>query len=340
MKYIVIGEPCIDLIHKPDGAVIQSYGGILYSIISLAVLCRPDDIVKPIMNLGEDEFENISDLLKQYPNIDLNGIKKVNHPTRKVNLFYTNYRSGLSARFETSTKPTYPISFEEIIDLTISSDFNEVDGILVNMISGVDITLNTMLKVRQFFNSYIHLDIHNLVMKTNSDGTRVHTNLKNWQLWCLCANTVQMNEYEVKSLSKTKRTEYEVLEELLINSEKNLKKLFHFKEEESSEKFDLSKISLEGVIITRGNNGVSGYQKKIKNYAGKIFTDLDKHEVRAIENPNIKDTTGCGDVFASAFMLNYSRSKDFIKSLYFANRIASYKTSFEGIQELYKLKDN
>lgn len=337
MKFIIIGEPCVDLIHKPDGSVIHSYGGILYSIISLAVLCKPDDVVKPIMNLGEDEFDNIISFFKKYPNINLKGINKVEHPTRKVKLYYTTYKSGLSARFETSTLPTYPLKFDEIIKPGVSSDFKQIDGILINMISGVDISLDTMMKIRQYFNSYIHLDIHNLVMNTNPDGTRVHTNLKNWRIWCLSANTVQMNEYEVKSLSRTKKTEYEVIEELLINSENKLEKIFH-KNILHSTKTDLTKFNLEGVIITKGIKGVSGYQKKLKKYIDKSFVDLDKTDVRAIENPNFKDTTGCGDVFAAAFMYSYSKDRDFLKSIRFANRIASYKTSFEGIEELYKLR--
>ncbi len=337
MKYIVIGEPCIDLIHKPDGTVIHSYGGILYSIISLAVLCKPSDVVKPVMNLGEDEYENIIGILKEFPNIKLEGINKVNHPTRKVNLYYTSYKSGLSARFESSSQPTYPLKFEEIVESGFLSDFDAVDGILINMVSGVDIDLNTMIQIRHTFKNYIHLDIHNLVMKTNPDGTRIHTTLKNWRTWCLCANTVQMNEYEVKSLSQSKKTEYEVIEELLINAEKELEKIFH-KDKKVFPEIDLNRINLEGVIITKGVNGVSGYQRKSKEFGGKSFIDLDKHEVSAIENPNLKDTTGCGDVFASAFMLNYTNTRDLIKSLHFANRIASYKTSLEGIRELYKLK--
>lgn len=336
MKYIIIGEPCVDLIHKPDGSVIHSYGGILYSIISLAVLCKPEDIVKPVMNLGEDEYENIIGFLKKYSNIDLTGINKVKHPTRKVNLYYTTYKSGLSARFETSTQPTYPLKYDEIIELSTTSGFGEPDAILINMVSGVDITLETMIRIRQSFKSYIHLDIHNLVMKTNPDGTRVHTNLRNWRQWCLCANTVQMNEFEVRSLSTSKKTEYEVIEELLINAPKNLEKVFNINTLKPLD-FDLNKISLEGVIITKGVDGVSGYQKKDKMFGGKSFVDLDKHDVRAIESKYLKDTTGCGDVFASAFMFSYSVGRDFIKSLYYANRIASHKTSLEGIEELYKL---
>jgi sugar/nucleoside kinase (ribokinase family) len=311
MNFLVIGEPCVDLIHKHDGEVISSYGGILYSVISLAVLAGNNDTVIPIMNLGSDEFENITGILKNYQNIRLDGIYKVEHPTRKVRLFYNMYYSGHSARMETSTAPTYTLEYEKI-----KKFISEADAILINMISGIDITLETMMKIRNDFNGYIHIDIHNLVMRTKEDGTREHKNLDEWRKWCSNADTVQMNEFEVKTMSRTLKNEYEVVEELLINQKNNI----------------------TGVIVTKGNVGVSGYMKKKKFFGGQTFFDLDKQDISAIENPKFKDTTGCGDVFAASFTLDYCKNRNFIKSLHYANRISSYKTSLEGIEELNQLK--
>ena len=311
MKYIIIGEPCVDMIHKTDGEIIHSYGGILYSVISLSVLSGKEDVVYPVMNLGSDEYENITNILKKYPNINLDGIYKVAHPTRKVNLYYDLYNSGKSARMETSTEPTYTIDYK-----SIEKFIPGADAILVNMISGVDITLDTLKKIRKDFKGYMHIDIHNLVMKTNADGTREHTNLENWREWCTNTSTVQMNEFEITTLSRTKKKEYEVAEEILLNL----------------------KSGVSGIIVTRGKNGVSGFTKKEKAFGGETFYDLDKDDVSAIENPHFKDSTGCGDVFAASFTLDYSKNGNFKKSLHFSTRIASYNTSLEGINELYKLK--
>ena len=98
MTYLVIGEPCVDLIHKDNGSIEHSYGGVLYSIISLAVLSSAGDTVIPLMNLGEEEDDNITSILKNYPKIKLDGITKVNHPTKKVHLFLSNYGSGKKQR--------------------------------------------------------------------------------------------------------------------------------------------------------------------------------------------------------------------------------------------------
>jgi len=311
MNYLIIGEPCIDMIHKSDGNVIHSYGGILYSIISLSVLAEKDDFVYPIMNIGNDEYENILNILKKYPKIKTDGINNVPRPTRKVNLYYNLYNSGKSARMETSTEPTYTLDYK-----SIEKFIPVADAILVNMISGVDITLDTLKSIRKNFSGFMHIDIHNLVMKTNPDGTREHTNLELWREWCTQTDTVQMNEFEITTLSRTKKNEYEVAEEILINSKSNVK----------------------GIIVTRGKIGVSGYTKKEKSFGSEIYYDLDKDDVSAVENPHFIDSTGCGDVFAASFTLDYSKNKDFRKSLHYSTRIASFNTSLEGIDELYKLK--
>jgi sugar/nucleoside kinase (ribokinase family) len=311
MKYIVIGEPCVDVIHKANGEKFNSYGGILYSAISLAVLADQSDEVIPIMNLGEDEYENITGILKRHKNINLDGVYKVSAPTRKVNLYYSVYHSGKSARLESSTAPSSPVDFNGI-----ERFLSGTDAVLVNLISGVDISLDTLKAIRKNFSGIIHMDLHNLVMKTNSDGTREHTHVDNYLEWCTNVDTLQMNEYEIKALSEVKKLEYEIAEEILLGKEGNVK----------------------GLIVTRGIDGVKGYTKKEKELYGEKFLDLVKHEIRAIENPHFVDSTGCGDVFASAFLMDYSKNSGFVKAIYYANRTASYNTSLEGVDELYKLK--
>jgi sugar/nucleoside kinase (ribokinase family) len=311
MKYLVVGEPCVDLIHKADGEIIHSYGGILYSVISLAVLAGKEDFVYPVMNLGSDEYENITNILKKYPKIKFDGIHKVSQPTRKVNLFYNMYNSGNSARMETSTEPTNTIGYD-----SIEKVLHGADAVLTNMISGVDINLDTLKNIRKNFKGFMHIDIHNLVMKTNPDGTREHTNLDEWREWCSNTDTVQMNEFEITTLSRTKKIEYEIAEEILINMNSNVK----------------------GIIVTRGKNGISGFTKKEKSFGGQIYYDLDKDDVSAIESLHFVDSTGCGDVFAASFTLVFSKNGNFKKSLHYATRIASFNTSLAGIDELYKLK--
>jgi sugar/nucleoside kinase (ribokinase family) len=309
LNYIVIGEPCVDFVIKKNGDTFKSYGGITYSLIAMSVLADKNDFIYPIMNVGEDEYDNIVSLLSVYSNIDISGINKINFPTRQVKLDYTD--TTKPERQESSTKPMPGIKFEKIqpfLELT--------DALLINMVSGVDITLDTMKQIKNNFAKNIHLDAHNLVMQTHSDGKRTYTHNDDWLEWCTNVTTLQMNEHEINVLTKDKKKEYHIAEEILINSGKGVK----------------------GLVVTRGAGGLSGYTKKEKSFNNEKFTDLDKEDIGAIENPHYLDATGCGDVFASAFTLDYSKNNDFIKSMHYANRIASYKTSLQGTGDLKKLK--
>lgn len=311
MNYIVIGEPCVDVIHKSNGEVANGFGGILYSLVSMSVIANKDDKIFPVMNLGEDEFNNVLELLKRYPNIQTPGIKKVSHETRKVNLYYNLYNADKSARVEKSSEPTYTVDYDQIESL-----MNNAGAMLINMISGVDITLETLKKIRKNFNGYIHIDIHNIVMDTKDDGSRVHKSVDEWREWCTNSDTVQMNEFEIAVLTGEKLTEYKIAEEILFNKNYEVK----------------------GLIVTRGIEGVTGFTTKEKHYGNEKFSDIEHHEVAAIENPHFKDSTGCGDVFASSFTIEYSVNKDFEKSIHFANRMASLNASLDGIEDLIKLK--
>ena len=308
MNYIIIGEPCVDVIHKVNGEVLKSYGGILYSVISMAVLAKENDHITPVMNVGEDEYENIMEILGLYPNINTHGLNKVKHPTRKVFLHYNLYNNDKSARVETSSEPTYTVAYNQIENF-----LSGADAILVNMISGIDISIETLKNLRKNFSGFIHIDIHNIVMHTKPDGTRVHTNVENW---CTNSDTVQMNEFEIATLTKEKLSEYKIAEEVLFNKRN----------------------PVVGMIVTRGVNGVTGITKKEKSFGGETFYDLDHIQLAAVENPHFIDSTGCGDVFASSFTLDYSVTSDFKKSLNYANRIASINASIGGINKLYKLK--
>jgi fructose-1-phosphate kinase PfkB-like protein len=308
MNFVVIGEPCIDVIHKTDEKKFHSFGGILYSVISLSVLAKSTDKIIPVFYSGEDEHENILKLLGEYGNIITDGIKKIDQPARRVNLFY----DSIHERIETSTMPVKAIEFE-----WIEKFLDHADSVLVNMISGVDIDLDTFKLIRKNFDGFIHIDIHNLVMKTGEDGSRTQGHLENWREWCSIPDTVQMNEAEVKILSSERKNEYQVSEEILINNPDS---------------------KVNGVIITKGIEGVTGYLKMEKKFGNNSFIDLDRQNVRAIENPKFIDSTGCGDVFASAFTYDFTNNRDFVKSLHYANRIASYKTSLVGVKDLIKLK--
>lgn len=320
MKLGVIGEPCMDYIHRSGVPAEKKLGGILYSVVSLAVLSMPGNEVYPIMNLGEDEYDNITSFLAKFPNIKFDFINKTRPATRIVNLYYKDKtvqfkcsETGMLKTYdreENSTKPTLPVDYtlaEKALTL--------MDGLLVNFVSGVDLKLETLKKIRENFKGYIHMDMHNLCMTTHEDGTRTQGPVKNWLDWCGQTDTLQMNESELNVMPGEKMHEYETAERILADG------------------------SVKTLIITRGKHGVSMYQRKETIAAGEKYFELDKADLPAIETPHFIDSTGCGDVFATAFFYkNCIHSiNDFHAGLNYANKTASKNSTLFGVEELGSL---
>lgn len=318
MELAVIGEPCMDYIHRGSQTTSKQFGGILYSLVSLAVISRGSATVYPVMNLGEDEFDNVTGFLSSFGNIDLSYINKTAQKTRVVNLFYKDKDSVLNVstkrtydREENSTEPTRPVEYEQIKDLLAS-----LDGILINLVSGVDITLDSLKKVTENFGGYMHMDLHNLVMQTFPDGTRKQMPVKDWQSWVSCPDTLQMNESELTILTGDNVTEYETAEKILKDGKVN------------------------SLVVTRGRSGVSMYQLKYRSAAGEKYYDLDKTDMARIDSELFIDSTGCGDVFAASFFYKNAefKQKDQHLALNFANKMASLNASLHGVEDLFKLK--
>ncbi len=319
MKLGVIGEPCIDFIHRGKSVKNKQLGGILYSLVSLAVLAGKKGEVYPVFNLGADEFEFIISFLSKFENIRTDFINKSLHKTRVVNLYYNepeNYdskRKKTYEREESSTEPALPVDYG-----LISKALPELDGLFINMVSGTDITLGSLKQIRKDFINYIHMDFHNVVMITNKDGTRVRKPVTEWLEWCSQSDTLQMNETEISVMHEEKMNEYETAEIIL------------------------STASVKALIVTKGSDGACIYQRTEKQYKGEKYHELDKIDVQANERNDFKDSTGCGDVFGTAFfyknmMHTLENKKDFYSSLNFANKMAGINSSLSGVEELHKL---
>jgi len=320
MKFGVIGEPCIDHIHR-EGVEHRSLGGILYSVVSLAVIA-PHDEVYPVMNLGSDEYGNICSFLNRFENIKQEYVFKVDHNTRVVNLYYKDQSVEFVSpdtrtvknhdRDENSTEPARPIEFD-----SISGALGNFDAVLINMVSGIDITLDTLIKIRENFSGYIHLDLHNVVMRTSENGKRTPGPVENWLQWCTNTDTLQMNETEISVITPQKLKEYEVAEEALSSGDKGTKAL----------------------VITRGKKGVTLYGKIEKSILDEKYFELDKSDIQSIEGVKFNDSTGCGDVLASGFFYKnaINSQKDYFSALNYANKLAGIKVENRGVEELHML---
>jgi len=294
MKILVIGHLCLDVIHPVDGPQTESYGGIYYSVITLASLLNKSDTVIPVFGVHKNDYQSLIERLAQFPNIDPSGIFKFEEPTNRVHLYYKNQES----RIENSKNIAKPIPYSKI------RRHLSGDGILVNMISGFDIELETLDHIRMAIRSHgipIHLDIHSLTLGVNESNERFRKPVENWRRWAFMIDTVQLNEEEIQEMPLESLTEAEVAGHLLT-------------------------LGVKGAVVTRGPRGATVYTNEKKHVLRK--------DIPGIHVETIRDTTGCGDIFGAAFFCEYVRSRDLFGSAELANKVAASRVQGLGAAAL------
>ncbi len=296
MKYGLVGHLCLDVIHLVDGSEVQSYGGIFFSLASLANIVDDGDLIYPVFGVGEVDYDKFIQRIKSYPNVVTDGIFKFSGLTNRVHLFYQDRKE----RVECSTHIAKPIEFER---LKILFDAG-VDGIFINMISGFDIELEVLKRLRKVFDGYIHFDVHSATLGVDERNIRFRRRMSDWKEWFENVDTVQMNEFESRAIGE-ETWDDDTLAENVLN------------------------LGVKAMVITRASLGATVY----------YFDDgIKKANFKAYE-VEVVDPTGCGDVFGSAFFYKYSKTLDPLASTDFANYVAGLNATIPGSTEIDKLKE-
>jgi sugar/nucleoside kinase (ribokinase family) len=295
MTITVVGHLCIDEVHLPQdsGVTEQSFGGIFFSLVTLSALMAPTDTVHPVFGIGEAEHDDFLKMLEKYPNIDTSGIFKLKGNTNHVHLFYDNERNS---RIECSKHISDPIPFNKI------RPYLDTDGILINMISGSDITLETLDKIRMSVRDVrtpIHFDFHSLTLGIDQDYKRFRRPLADWRRWCFMLNSIQMSEDEASGL-----TAENFDEPTLVNH--------------------LMSLMVSAFVVTRGDRGATAILQENKK--------LSRYDFPGASFGPVVDPTGCGDVFGASFLHSFLKQKNYKLAAEFANQVAGMKATFKGTE--------
>lgn len=190
-KIAVIGTINKDTIHLPDGHIHHSYGGILYSLISLGQICRHDDEIYPIVNLGRDCRSSIMRFIKPYPNIKTDYINTVPEKNNHCHLYYQDQQN----------KTEVLMGGVPSLRLRDIKPALNCDLVMVNFISGRDVGLRALEKFRADYTGTIYIDIHSLTLGLKTNGGRFLRKPANWKRYADCADYLQMNAREYQLLT-------------------------------------------------------------------------------------------------------------------------------------------
>ncbi|MEO8231637.1 MAG: PfkB family carbohydrate kinase [Ignavibacteriota bacterium] len=264
MKLLVIGHSVLDFI-KSDKMEKISAGGIYYTISALNRLKKDYD---EIFLCSQFDDETYNYFKPEFEKVNSKYLQKVD----KIPRVYLNLQKGRE-RHEVYENITNNLS----VDV---SDLNQFDGILINMVTGFDITIEQLNQIRNIFSGLIFIDIHTLSRGLSNDYKREFRLIPDFNKWSVCLDIIQVNQNELFTLSQ-KKTEMEIAEEILNTGVKVL-------------------------CVTKGELGAKIFYHQ-QNEITSYFIAANK-----ISNPNI---IGCGDIFGASFFYSYIRNKNAINSL-------------------------
>ncbi|MBE0551068.1 MAG: hypothetical protein IH619_01635 [Ignavibacterium sp.] len=264
MKLLVIGHSVLDFI-KVDSEQLISAGGIFYTISALNRIKFNEDEIFLCSQFDEETYKYFRSEFEKVNNKYLQKVEKI--PRVHLNLqkdrerheAYENITNNLSLNF---------------------LDLNTFDGILINMITGFDITLDQLMQIRNNYSGLIFIDIHTLSRGLAKDFKREFRLIPDFESWAKGLDIIQVNQHELYTLS-SKKNEIGIVDEL-----------FGF--------------GVKILCVTKGELGARVYYNN-KNELASYFV-----AARKIIKPNI---IGCGDVFGASFFYSYIRNKNAMNSL-------------------------
>jgi hypothetical protein len=290
MKILLIGHSIIDRFEGSENDLPKP-GGLFYSSLGIFSLAQPNDKIYLLTSWNDESiplFENV------YSKMDFSFANKIEMMPEVI-----LKTSHAGEREEVYKNLSVQLSLDKV------SDWNSFDGILVNMVTGFDLSLEQLRFVRKNFTGPIYIDIHTLSRGVGKDMKREFRPVPNAKDWISNVNVIQVNESELRTLSDAK-SEIDCVKEILD-------------------------WGTEMIIVTKGEHGASLYFNSNKSIKVKNVDGLKINAVNKI---------GCGDIFGAVFFYSYISTKDVGYSLEKANRAGAFAASISNLINYSKLKLN
>ena len=290
MKVLVIGHSVVDYVHNNEKENV-SPGGIFYSVSGLQSFLNADDELFLLSSIDKENEHLFSSL---YNNIN------------KTYVNYTDKIPRVHLRlFQNAERCEYYENITRNLSVTGIEKYNDFDGILINMITGFDITIKDLVDLRKSYKGLIYLDIHTLSRGLSENNERNFRLIPEVEKWISSVDILQVNENEIFTISP-KKDIIEIARDSL-------------------------KLGLSYFILTKGENG------------SRIFW-LVNEELKSLFFPaiktDVKNKIGCGDILGAVFFYSFIKNGNFASSLKLANIAAGCLTGYSDVKEIKKLKND
>jgi sugar/nucleoside kinase (ribokinase family) len=287
MNILVIGHSVVDKI-VDNGIVSIKPGGIFYTVVSFLSQLQNEDKLYLCSSVDE---KNVMLFNEVYDQVEKDFILKVDS-IPQVELIIDNVGERKEAYSQLSQNLSLPVD-----------NLNRFDGILINMISGYDISLAQLQLLRKNYDGLIYFDVHTFSRGIDKSFKRNFRRIENFNKWAECIDILQANESELLTLSD-KKDEVRIIEEL-----------FSF--------------GVQQVIITRAEKGATVFFRENDR--------LKKYHKDALQ-VSLINKVGCGDVFGAVYFYNFIKNKNVTLAIEQANLFAGISTTYSDIKEFLNLK--
>ncbi len=279
MKILLIGHSIIDNI---DNKILP--GGVYYSTLGFMLNMK-----------SQNELYVLTSWNKKYYSLFESLYSKVNQK------YFQHFDNMPEVILDTSGNEERREVYKNIssrLKIDYINDLNSFDGILINMITGFDISIEQLKTIRNSFNRNIYLDVHSLSRGIDKNMIRKFRPIPNVEDWLACVDILQCNNNELQTI--------------------------FLGEEIDAAKFVLN-YGVKILLITKAENGSCAYLYE-KNRIKKVEMDAIKVDT--------KNKIGCGDVFGATFFYNYLKLKDISSSLLLANKAGAKVASTKQLTML------
>lgn len=264
MKLLIIGHSVLDHIKIARETSISA-GGIYYAVRQINYMKTADDQVYLCSQIDDQSYKYFK---SEFEKVNKEFLEK-EESIPKVHLVIHN----AAERHEAYENITNNLQLNSI-------NFNSFDGILINMITGFDISLEQLQIIRKNSSALIYFDVHTFSRGLSDNYVRNFRLIPNIDQWLKCLDIVQVNQSELFTISE-KKTELEIAAEIILQG-------------------------VQFLCVTKGEQGARIYY----NRNGEINSYY--VAARKANNPHL---IGCGDVFGAAFFYSYIRKRDVIESM-------------------------
>ena len=304
MRLGVIGTMVWDTIFgRGAGAEpVEEWGGIAYALTALEASLPVEWEIVPLVKVGRDLAPEANEFLVRLTmRSAARRFLEVPEANNRVTLRY----ESTERRTEQLSGGVPPWSWHELEPMV-----GDLDAIYLNFISGFELDLATVRKLRDCFGGPIYADLHSLFLGVASDGIRVPQPLADVEAWFACFDVVQLNEDELRLIGG------DPMEVAARAVERGVGLL----------------------VVTLGRRGAVYFTAEPFEFLNPRPAAPDAPiRTARVETPPVNDvcdTTGCGDVFGGTLVAQLIGGGDVAAAIARANEYAARNVSYRGATSL------